>query len=176
MEEFRRRYGMSAEAAASLPPPAPPAAASSSGGGGGGCAAAGEPACARAELRVGRRSVYMTEAAAAALEAMRRGRLDGAARLLQRAWRRRGRRLRRDAPALAASAAPAVTSPSPPSPPPPRGAKRRAYRIVYRGDRIVSRRPLAKVPIHFHTRKTCLPFSHTVPFCELPQGLVDALS
>ncbi|GLG96414.1 Protein of unknown function [Gryllus bimaculatus] len=98
-----------------------------------------------------------------------------------RAWRppAAGRRLRRDAPAapaLAASAAPAVTSRSPPSPPPPRGAKRRAYRIVYRGDRIVSRRPLAKVPIHFHTRKTCLPFSHTVPFCELPQGLVDALS
>ncbi|RZF41424.1 hypothetical protein LSTR_LSTR000138 [Laodelphax striatellus] len=39
---------------------------------------------------------------------------------------------------------------------------------------IVSRRALAKVPIWFHTKKTCIPYSHIVPFVLLPLGIEDA--
>ncbi|XP_067009297.2 unconventional myosin-XIX [Anabrus simplex] len=45
---------------------------------------------------------------------------------------------------------------------------------LYTADGIVSRRPLAQVPVRFHIRTTCLPFSHMLPYSELPHGLEDA--
>ena len=47
--------------------------------------------------------------------------------------------------------------------------------VFFYKNRILSRRRLAKMPVKFHTRATCLINSHVVPYHELPQGLQDCL-
>ncbi|KAJ9582229.1 hypothetical protein L9F63_003439, partial [Diploptera punctata] len=48
-------------------------------------------------------------------------------------------------------------------------------RTLHYGDGIRSLIALAKIPIHFHTKRTLLPYSHVVPHTLLPKGLEDAL-
>ncbi|KAK4312653.1 hypothetical protein Pmani_015937 [Petrolisthes manimaculis] len=46
---------------------------------------------------------------------------------------------------------------------------------LYFKDGVLSYRRMPVVGIKFHTRRTCLPFSHHLPHLEQPQGLLDAL-
>ncbi|XP_012282448.1 myosin-K heavy chain [Orussus abietinus] len=57
----------------------------------------------------------------------------------------------------------------------------RAYVVSMEGSMIfykagiLSRRRLCQVPVRFHTRFTCFPNSHRIPWSELPRGLQDCL-
>ncbi|XP_045478033.1 unconventional myosin-VIIa-like isoform X2 [Harmonia axyridis] len=49
----------------------------------------------------------------------------------------------------------------------------KAKRCIFRGDRIISRFKIAQIPIRFHIRRTCIPYSHVLPIDEMPKGLKD---
>ncbi|XP_069703097.1 unconventional myosin-XIX-like isoform X2 [Periplaneta americana] len=48
-------------------------------------------------------------------------------------------------------------------------------RLLHFGDGIISRQAIAKIPVRFHTRRTCMPNSHVLPFPERSAGLEDLI-